>query len=66
VTRVEPQEYASLRLVQTNVGRLLGRCDIQPSHGFATYFLATPDNRAIALCTGCYGDIVRLKQKQEG
>lgn len=31
----------------------LGRCDIEPSHGYGSAFMQTPDHRAIVLCEKC-------------
>lgn len=53
-TRVTEQEYPKLRVAQSIVrGSLLGLCEVQPSHSLARYLMATPDNRAIAMCTQC-------------
>jgi len=63
VTRVQPEEYATLKPVprENYAGATfcnLGPCDLQPSHGRGSIMLQTDDHRAIVLCGRCYQQIL--------
>lgn len=39
----------------------LGRCDIEPSHGYGSIYMQTPDHRGIVLCEKCFVDVRAAK-----
>lgn len=67
-TRVTPDEWPKLRVVQQRSFGMttMGYCDIQPSHGMSHVLLATPDNRALAPCDGCYDAIRQFNPDLKG
>lgn len=65
-TRVTEEEWGTLRVVQRASFAVcnMGPCDIQPSHGLSHILLATPDNRALAPCDGCYHKRIRMENPE--